>query len=64
VFGYYLWSCGFFIPKYQWSVYIQEAAGLTVHAPVQVDGVPVGSVSAIKLAKGSATPERRIALVF
>jgi ABC-type transporter Mla subunit MlaD len=37
---------------------------LTVHAPVQVDGVPVGSVSAIQLAKESATPERRMALVL
>src|SRR5258708_12779921 len=61
---YYLWSSGFFITKYQLSVYVAEAAGLTVHAPVQVDGVPVGSVSAIKLAKESATPERRIELVL
>jgi phospholipid/cholesterol/gamma-HCH transport system substrate-binding protein len=61
---YYLGSSGFFIPKYQLSVYVPEAAGLAVHAPVQVDGVPVGSVSAIKLAKESATSERRIELVL
>jgi phospholipid/cholesterol/gamma-HCH transport system substrate-binding protein len=62
--SYYLWSSGFFIPKYQLSVYVQEASGLTVHAPVRLDGVNVGSVSAIKLAGESASPQRRIELVL
>src|SRR5207244_13463094 len=61
---YYLWSSGFFIPKYQLSVYVPEASGLTVHAPVRLDGIQVGSVSAIKLAGESATAERRIELVL
>jgi len=47
---YYLWSSRLFIPKYQLSVYVPDASGLTVHAPVRLDGIQVGSVSAIKLA--------------
>ena len=61
---YYLWSSGLFIPKYQLSVYVQEASGLTVHAPVRLDGIQIGSVSAIKLAGESASPQRRIELVL
>ena len=61
---YYLWSSGFFIPKYQLSVYVPDASGLTVHAPVRLDGIQVGSVSAIKLAGASASPQRRIELVL
>jgi phospholipid/cholesterol/gamma-HCH transport system substrate-binding protein len=60
----YLWSSGFFLPKYQLSVYVAEASGLTVHAPVRLDGIQVGSVSAIKLAGESASPQRRIELVL
>jgi ABC-type transporter Mla subunit MlaD len=41
----------------------REASGLPVNAPVQIAGIQVGSVSAIKLAKESASPERRIELV-
>jgi ABC-type transporter Mla subunit MlaD len=61
---YYLWSSGIFIPKYQLSVYVPDASGLTVHAPVRLDGIQVGSVSAIKLAGASASPQRRIELVL
>src|ERR1700751_823981 len=61
---YYLWSSGLFIPKYKLSVYVPEASGLTVHAPVRLDGIQVGSVSAIKLAGVSASPQRRIELVL
>src|ERR1700747_1149406 len=60
---YYLWSSGIFIPKYQLSVYVPDASGLTVHAPVRLDGIQVGSVSAIKLAGASASRSRRIELV-
>jgi len=59
-----LWSSGFFLPKYQLSVYVPEASGVTVHAPVRLDGVDVGSVSAIRLAGESAGPQRRIELVL
>jgi ABC-type transporter Mla subunit MlaD len=61
---YYLWSSGLFVPKYQLSVYVPDASGLALHAPVQLDGIRVGSVSAIKLAGESASPERRIELVL
>ncbi len=61
---YYLWSSGIFIPKYQLSVYVADASGLTAHAPVRLDGIQVGSVSAIKLAGASASPQRRIELVL
>jgi phospholipid/cholesterol/gamma-HCH transport system substrate-binding protein len=61
---YYLWSSGIFIPKYQLSVYVPDASGLTVHAPVRLDGIQVGSVSAMKLAGASASPQRRIELVL
>jgi len=61
---YYLWSSGLFIPKYQLSVYVSDASGLAVHAPVRLDGIQVGSVSAIKLAGESASPQRRIELVL
>jgi ABC-type transporter Mla subunit MlaD len=60
----YLWWSGFFIPKYQLSFYVPEASGLTVHAPVRIDGIQVGSVRAMKLAGESASPERRIELVL
>jgi len=61
---YYLWSSGIFIPKYQLSLYVPDAAGLAVHAPVRLDGIQVGSLSAIKLAGASASPQRRIELVL
>src|ERR1700746_1093600 len=61
---YYLWSSGIFIPKYQLSLYVPDAAGLAVHAPVRLDVIQVGSLSAIKLAGASASPQRRIELVL
>ena|ERR1700739_1202826 len=60
----YLWSSGIFIPKYQLSVYVADASGLTARAPVRMDGIQVGSVSAIRLAGASASPQRRIELVL
>jgi phospholipid/cholesterol/gamma-HCH transport system substrate-binding protein len=59
-----LLSSGFFLPKYQLSLYVPEVAGLGVHAPVRLDGVDVGSVTAIRLAGETANPERRIELVL
>ncbi|MGB9334198.1 MAG: MCE family protein [Candidatus Acidiferrales bacterium] len=60
----YLWSSGVFVPKYQLRVYLPELSGLAVHTQVRLDGVPVGSVTAIKLAGESASPERRVELVL
>jgi ABC-type transporter Mla subunit MlaD len=60
----YLRSSGVFEPKYQLRVYVPEASDLAVHGPVRVNGVRVGSVSAIKVAGESASPDRRIELVL
>ena len=60
----YLWASGIFVPKYRLFVYVPEASGLGVGAPVRLDGVPVGSIAAIKPAELSASPERRIQLTL
>jgi phospholipid/cholesterol/gamma-HCH transport system substrate-binding protein len=61
---FYLWSSGIFVPKYRLSTYFPEASGVMVRSSVELDGVQVGSVSEIKLAAESASPERRIELVL
>jgi phospholipid/cholesterol/gamma-HCH transport system substrate-binding protein len=61
---FYLLSSGFFVPKYQLNVYFPEASDVTLHSPVILDGVQIGSVNAIKLAEESAGPQRRIELVL
>jgi len=60
----YLWWSGAFVPRYELRIYAPEVSGLTVHAPVRVNGIQVGSVGAIKLAEESASPERKIELVL
>lgn len=60
----YLWTSGIFIPKYQLFTYVPEVSGLGVHAQVKLDGIPVGSVAAIKLQGGSASPGRGIQLIL
>src|SRR6202050_2765996 len=59
-----LWSWGVFVPKYQLRVYVPEMTGLDAHTQVRLDGILVGSVSAIKLASESTTPERSVELVL
>lgn len=61
---FYLWSSGVFVPKYRLRVYVPEASGLGVNCPVSLDGIDVGSVHAVKIARESASPERRIELVL
>jgi phospholipid/cholesterol/gamma-HCH transport system substrate-binding protein len=60
----YLWSSGFFRPKYRLKLYVEEAASLPTGASVRVDGLDVGTVQARNLAGKSATPQRRIELVL
>jgi ABC-type transporter Mla subunit MlaD len=60
----HLWSSGFFRPKYQLKLYVEEATSLAIGAPVQVDSLDVGTVLAKNLAGESATPQRRIELVL
>lgn len=59
-----LWSSGVFVPKYRLRVYVPDVEGLGVNAQVRLDGVDVGSVHAIELARESASPGRRIELVL
>jgi ABC-type transporter Mla subunit MlaD len=60
----YLWSSGFFHPKYQLKLYLAEATSLPIGAPVRADGLDVGTVQARNLAGKSATPQRRIELIL
>ena len=60
----YLWASGTFTPKYQLLVYVPDVSGLGVGAEVRLDGLPVGSVVAIKLAEGPVSSERRIQLIL
>jgi ABC-type transporter Mla subunit MlaD len=59
-----LWSWGVFVPKYQLRGYVPEMTGLDAHTQVRLDGILVGSVSAIKLASESTSPERSVELVL
>jgi hypothetical protein len=59
-----LWSWGVFVPKYRLRVYVPEMSDLDAHAQVRLDGLLVGSVTAIKLASDSASPERRLELIL
>lgn len=60
----YFWSSELFLPKFHLRMYVPEAAGVAVGTPVQLDGVNVGRVSAIQLARVSANNERRIEIVL
>jgi phospholipid/cholesterol/gamma-HCH transport system substrate-binding protein len=61
---FYLWSSGVFVPKYRLRIYVPEAAGVTVGAPIRLDGIEVGAVDRVKLAQAPANTERRIELVL
>jgi phospholipid/cholesterol/gamma-HCH transport system substrate-binding protein len=58
----YLWASRIRNRWYHLSVYVPEAAGLTVGSQVLVDTLPVGKVDAVKLAESSANTQRRIEL--
>lgn len=49
-------------PKYQVKMFVPEVQGIGVDAPVRLDGIEVGRVSKIELAKNFADSERRIEL--
>jgi ABC-type transporter Mla subunit MlaD len=55
-----LWFSGAFSPKYRLRVYAPDVSGLRTPNQVELDGVPVGSVSALNVAGESSSPERRI----
>ena len=58
------WSAGLFLPKYHLEMYVSEADGIAVGAPVQLDGFRVGTVAEVHPTQISASPERRIELVL
>ncbi|MGB6980111.1 MAG: MCE family protein, partial [Candidatus Acidiferrales bacterium] len=51
-------------PKYQIQMFIPESSGVQAGASVRLDGLPVGSVTAVRLAGNSADSNRRIELVL
>ncbi len=59
-----LWSSGFFQPKYRLRMYVNQVAALVVGAPVRVDGVDVGKVERVNLARNSNNPEAKIELIL
>jgi ABC-type transporter Mla subunit MlaD len=61
---FYLWSSGFYQPKFRLKMYVAEAANLRKGAPVRVDGLDVGTVESENPNGKSASPERRIELVL
>jgi len=60
----YLWSSGVFRPKYRLRMYVNETAGLSLGAPVRVDGVEVGKVESVNLARNSNDPDAKIELIL
>jgi len=59
---FYFWSSDVFAPKYQLRVYVPEVSGLDHHTQVRLNGILVGSVSAIKLVASPDSPERKMEL--
>lgn len=53
-------SLDVFAPKYQVKLFVPEVQGIGVGAPVRLDGIQVGRVSRIELAKNSTDSNRRI----
>jgi ABC-type transporter Mla subunit MlaD len=60
----YLYASGMFVRTYRVSIYAPESDGLSVGSPVLLDSTPVGVVDTVKLARTSATAQRRIELVL
>jgi ABC-type transporter Mla subunit MlaD len=56
----HFWESGVFRAKYQIRLFVPEAKGLHVGAPVRLDGMPVGTVSTVELAPNSTDSKRRI----
>jgi ABC-type transporter Mla subunit MlaD len=60
----FLSATGVFQPKYQILMFVPEAEGLHVGAPVKMDGVPIGNVRIVEFAAKSADSNRSIELVL
>jgi ABC-type transporter Mla subunit MlaD len=56
----HFWESGVFRAKYQIRLFVPEAKGLYVGAPVRLDGMQVGTVSTVELAPNFTDSNRRI----
>ncbi|MFZ0819747.1 MAG: MCE family protein [Candidatus Acidiferrales bacterium] len=56
----YVWSSGLLLPKYRLSIYLPEASELNSGAPVRLDGIEIGVVQSIDVARQSSNNDRRI----
>ncbi|HUK29924.1 MAG TPA: MCE family protein [Candidatus Acidoferrum sp.] len=57
--GQYVWSKGLLLPKYELKIYLPEASGIEKGARVRLDGIDIGTVSAVKLAGSAPNKDRR-----
>jgi ABC-type transporter Mla subunit MlaD len=60
----HLWSSGSFRPHYLLRMYVAHVAGVTEGSAVRIDGIDVGSVSAVKSSDAAASPDRSIELTL
>jgi phospholipid/cholesterol/gamma-HCH transport system substrate-binding protein len=58
--GWHIWSSGLLLPKYSLRIYLPNASGINVGAPVRLDGIEVGTVETVKLADAPVNSDRRI----
>jgi ABC-type transporter Mla subunit MlaD len=55
---------GSFRPHYLLRVYVARVAGVTEGSAVRIDGIDVGSVSALKSSEAATSPDRSIELIL
>jgi phospholipid/cholesterol/gamma-HCH transport system substrate-binding protein len=61
---FYVTGAGILVPKYRVKTYLPEVEGLTIGAPVRLDGVEIGNVDAIRMNPQPADRNRNIELVL
>ena len=60
----YAWTAGVLVPRYQVRVFLPNTEGVHAGAPVTVDGVKVGNVSRLRLAKNQTNQSRSVEVVL
>ena len=60
----HFWSTGLFRPKCEIRMFVPEAQGVRVGASVRLDGMPIGTVSRVDLARDLANSNRRIEIAL
>jgi phospholipid/cholesterol/gamma-HCH transport system substrate-binding protein len=58
--GWHVWSSGLLLPKYRLSIFLPNASGLNIGAPVRLDGIEDGTVESVKIADAPVNSDRRI----